>query len=98
MREFIDDDDSYAAWLKENPSGFVLNVRRNPGPNYTVLHRADCQTISKPRDDGAYTARGYGKVVAQDVADLRDYTRALGRSDGSFSAVCSKCSPSRGAE
>lgn len=93
MREFRDDDDGYAVWLQDHPSGFVLNVRRNPGPNYTVLHRADCQTIAKPRDDGAYTARGYRKVVARGVDELRSYTRSIGQVDGSFSDVCSKCDP-----
>lgn len=93
MREIINDDDGYAVWLKDHPNGFVLNVRRNPGPGYTVLHRAHCQTIAKPRDDGAYTARSYGKVVAQGVDELRGYTRSLGQTDGSFSNVCSKCDP-----
>ena len=62
MLDFSDDDDGYLGWLRENPTGFVLNVRNNPGANYTVLHRATCQTIACPRDDGAYTARGYRKV------------------------------------
>ena len=53
MREFIDDDHGYGVWLKDYPRGFVLNVRRNPGPNYAVLHRAECQTIATSRDDGA---------------------------------------------
>lgn len=93
MREFMNDDDGYAVWLKDHPTGFVLNVRRNPGASYTVLHCAACQTIAQPRDDGAYTARGYSKVVAPAVDELRGYTRSLGRADGSFSAVCSKCAP-----
>lgn len=92
-REIMNDDDAYGLWLKDHPRGFVLNVRRNPGPTYTVLHRAHCQTIATPRDEGAYTARGYGKVVAKAIEELRGYTRALGRTDGSFSAVCSKCDP-----
>jgi hypothetical protein len=93
MRNFLDDDDGYLGWLNDNPAGFVLNVRRSPGPNYTVLHRATCQSIARSRDDGAYTARGYRKLVADNVDDLRRYTRSLGRSDGSFSVVCGNCSP-----
>ena len=93
MHEFMDNDDDYSDWLKDHPSGFVLNVRRNPGASYTVLHRALCQTIAKQRDHGAYTGRGYRKVVAKTVVELRSYTRSLGRTDGSFSAVCSKCDP-----
>jgi hypothetical protein len=93
MHEFTDDDHGYAVWIEENPTGLILNTRRNPGASYTVLHRACCQTISKPRDDGAYTGRGYRKVVATTIDELRSYTRSLGRTDGSFSAVCSKCEP-----
>jgi hypothetical protein len=93
MRDFLDDDEGYAVWLNNNATGFVLNVRRNPCASYTVLHRAACQTITKPRDDGAYTGRSYRKVVANAIEDLSSYTRSLGRTDGSFSAVRSKCTP-----
>jgi hypothetical protein len=93
MFDFSDDDDGYLGWLRDSPTGFVLNVRRNPDSNYTVLHRATCATIARPRDDGAYTARGYRKVVASDVDELRSYTRSLGRPDGSFSVACGHCSP-----
>lgn len=93
MHEFADDDDGYARWIKDNPTGFVLNVRRNPGPSYTVLHRAACQTVARPRDEGAYTGRGYRKVVGGTVAELRRYTLSLGRADGSFSGACGHCDP-----
>jgi len=93
MQEFADDDDGYARWIRDNPNGFVLNVRRNPGPNYTVLHRAACQTIARSRDDGAYTGRGYHKVVGGTVEELRRYTCSLGRADGSFSGACGHCGP-----
>jgi hypothetical protein len=93
VHEFADDDRGYVCWVRDNPSGFVLNVRRNPGPNYTVLHRATCQTIARPRDDGSYTGRGYLKVVAGSVDELRRFTRSLGRADGSFSGACGHCDP-----
>lgn len=93
MHDFSDDDDGYLCWIKDNPTGFVLNVRHNPGAAYTVLHRSACQSISRPRDDGAYTARNYRKVVAGTVDELRNYTRSLGRSDGSFSGACGHCDP-----
>jgi len=93
MHEIADDDDGYVSWIRNNPAGFVLNVRRNPGPNYTVLHRATCQTIARPRDEGSYTGRGYRKVVARSVNDLRRYTRSLGRADGAFSGTCGHCRP-----
>jgi len=93
MHEFANDDQGYGRWISVNPNGFVLNVRSNPGPNYTVLHRADCRTIARTRDEGAYTGRGYHKVVGDTVDELRRYTRNLGRADGSFSGVCGHCNP-----
>lgn len=93
MHEFSDDDEGYACWINDNPDGFVLNVRHNPGASYTVLHRAICQSIARRRENGAYTARGYRKVVAGTVEELRRYTRSLGRTDGSFSSACGHCGP-----
>ncbi len=93
MQHFANDDTSYLNWIAENPDGFVLNVERSPRPAYLVLHRATCSTIAKPRDDGAYTDRGYQKVVASDLDDLRGYARRAGRADGSFSLVCGHCQP-----
>lgn len=93
MHEFENDDQGYGRWISENPCGFVLNVRCNPGPNYTVLHRATCRTIGRARDDGAYTGRGYHKVVGLSVEELSRYTLKLGRADGSFSGTCIHCNP-----
>lgn len=93
MHEFSGNDDGYARWVTDHPTGFVLNVRRNPGANYMVLHRAACHTIARPRDDGAYTGRGYRKIVGGTVDELRLYARSHGRADGSFSDACGHCDP-----
>lgn len=45
MHVFYDDDDGHVGWIRNNTTGLVLNVRRNPGANYTVLHHAASQTI-----------------------------------------------------
>lgn len=92
-RQFSDDDAGYLRWVSDHPDGFVLNVERGLRPGYTVLHRATCRTIATSRDDGAYTERGYRKVVANDIADLRSFIRKLGRADGSFSKACGHCRP-----
>jgi len=91
--EFTDDDNGYMAWLAANPTGFVVNARAVAGPNYMVLHRASCRFISAPRDEGAYTGRGYHKVVSACLDDLRTYAKSIGRSDGSFSQTCGHCAP-----
>lgn len=93
MQHFANDDAGYLNWIAENPEGFVLNVERSPRPEYLVLHRATCAWIAKPRDDGAYTDRGYQKVVASDLNELRGFARRAGRADGSFSKACGHCQP-----
>ena len=93
MHKISDDDEGYGCWNDKNSAGFVLNVRRVPSLTYAVLHRATCKSISRLREDGAYTGRGYRKVVADNVVELQEYVRLLGRTDGSFSRVCGQCDP-----
>lgn len=93
MQHFANDDAGYLKWIAENPTGYVLNVEQSPRPAYLVLHRVTCSTVAKPRDNGAYTDRGYQKVVACDLNELRGYARRVGRADGSFSKACGRCQP-----
>ena len=93
-REFQDDDVGYLNWIARNPRGYVLNVRHHPDPEYVVLHSASCRSISMPRQiAGAYTARGYRKIAATGIGGLREAARTEGRTDGSFSKICSLCNP-----
>ncbi len=94
MIEFLDDDEGYLSWIAANPDGLVLNVRRMTDPNYVVLHRASCGSISTDkREPGAYTTRGYRKVCAASVVELQLAAKREGRGDGSFSKRCGLCRP-----
>ncbi len=94
MTEFLDDDESYLSWIANNPNGLVLNVRRVADPDYVVLHRANCGSISTDkREPGAYTTKGYRKVCATDMAELQLAAKREGRGDGSFSKRCGLCRP-----
>lgn len=46
VTKFIDDDAGYLAWINNSPAGYVLNCNRQPKPNYLMLHRSTCHTIS----------------------------------------------------
>lgn len=71
---FRDDDAGYLAWLAAHPAGFVLNVNRSPRPNYLVLHRATCRTISgRPTRGGPWTGR-YIKVCSPDQLQIAAWT------------------------
>lgn len=91
MEKFTDDDAGYLRWIANHPEGFVLNIERGERPEYAVLHRATCSSISRVREDGAYTTRNYRKVVSDDLTDIRAYTKSMGRKDGDFSKLCGHC-------
>lgn len=94
MIEFLDDDEGYLSWIAKNPDGLVLNVRRMADPDYVVLHRASCRSISTDKhESGAYTARGYRKICADSVTELQLAAKREGRADGSFSKRCGLCQP-----
>ena len=91
---FRNDESGYFDWIMKNPDGYVVNVRKNRTPKYMVFHTATCygittyNEISKP---GGFTERSFVKVCANDIDELRDWVRANGRRDGSFSKECSLC-------
>ena len=93
MNEFDHNDTSYLHWLQDYPEGYVLNVRRKrPSSGYVVLHRSTCAAISNPKQNhGAFTERGYRKICAETVDELRVAALAEGRLDGSFTKECSVC-------
>ncbi len=94
MMKFLDDEEGYLSWIATNADGLVLNVRRLADPDYVVLHRASCGSISSDkREPGAYTTRGYCKICATSVAELQLAAKREGRGDGSFSKRCSLCRP-----
>ncbi len=95
--EFRNKDTEYLKWLAENPSGFVLNTRKTPDPNYMVLHKATCRTVcaypNMEDNPGGFTEKSYVKIFAPIVADLREWAKAHGRKNGTFSKECGICKP-----
>ena len=47
---FKDEYAVYQRWLKSNPNGYVINVRKNRDSKYMVLHKADSYSISAYND------------------------------------------------
>ena len=94
--EYIENEEGYLDWIKNNPGGFVINLRNNKSPKEMILHRAYCRSITKlhhPAKPGGFTERDYIKVCANDIQSLREWVRKNGRTDGSFTIECSKCNP-----
>jgi hypothetical protein len=98
---FDGDDDAYQAWLEDHPGGYVINTRRRPGfdPSLMVLHRASCRLIrdyNEMAQEGGFTERKYVKICSVSISALREWVRQHGRPDGSFSKECSHCNPCDG--
>jgi hypothetical protein len=94
MIHFSDDDMSYLAWIAAHPDGFDLNVRRKADPEYVILHRASCKSISNEKQaPDAFTGKSYRKICAELEAELQLASKREGRSDGTFSKRCSHCRP-----
>lgn len=94
--EFNKNEEGYLDWIKNNPGGFVINLRSDKSPKEMILHRASCRSITKlyrPAKPGGFTERDYIKVCAQDIQSLREWVSKNGRQNGSFTIECSKCNP-----
>lgn len=89
----VDDEVSYLRWLDDG-GGFIANTTHSRiNPDYFVLHRATCRTIQpgKSYEQGAFTERGYSKVVARSMEAMQTFMRDHGVPG--FSKRCSRCSP-----
>ncbi|WP_395140423.1 hypothetical protein [Armatimonas sp.] len=88
--EFSDSDVAYKKWVRENPTGFVINTNRTPNSSYMPVHRATCAHISNfdKRTPGAFTERSYIKICASHISLLQEWVKANGRPDGTFTGNC----------
>lgn len=93
--EFTNDDKSYLDWIAKNPSGFVVNTRKTKPLDYRVLHSADCIRIKELKGTArVFTEEDYIKVCAENVNDLKRWTKKEGEPSGAFTNECSTCKPS----
>jgi len=98
VSEFVDDDTSYLRWLAGHRNGYILNCGRTPRPNYLMLHRASCHTISgTPARLGTWNGMGhnvwtgaYMKACASGRTELEQW--AL-RKTGGRVRPCNFCRP-----
>jgi len=71
---FINEDEAYLHWIGLNLSGFVVNVRRRPTPDYLKMHRARCGYISSDKREN-WTTNQYIKVCSLDETELKEWAR-----------------------
>jgi hypothetical protein len=96
MAIVIENDDSrYLEWLRRNPKGFVVNLRRAIDSEYAVLHKATCRTINRypgmEDTPGGFTERNYVKLCGTTIQDCGAYLRQRTQQSSVFSKECKLC-------
>ena len=90
MITFVDDDRGYLTWVAKHPGWFVRNTARNPTPEYLILHRATCSTITGTPAKGQYWTKDFIKHCAEHRAELRGFARV---ECGGEAQDCGVCQP-----
>ena len=88
MITFTDDDRAYLTWIAQHPKGYVLNTARQPTPNYLILHRASCPTISGTPARGERWTRDLIKHCSEHHAELRGFARVECRGEAQACGIC----------
>jgi hypothetical protein len=94
IREFdgAEDEAWYMQWIERNPDGYVLNTARpNPKPDYIVLHRTTCRSISRlTKNQQRFTGGSYMKVGSNDRREIERWARER---TGGRVTECPLCKP-----
>jgi len=96
LEVFDKKDDPYLKWMKDNPSGYVINTNRFKSSTYVTLHQSGCYTISKyikGQSKGGYTARDYIKVCSNNPQELFDWALKNRTKVPGIKSYCKKCNP-----
>lgn len=74
LEQFDNNETGYLRWVKENPSGFVINASRPTPSSYLKLHRATCSQIYTTTRTN-YTTKDYFKVCSLSKGDLINWAK-----------------------
>ena len=74
MEIFDKNDQGYELWLKQNPSGVVLNTHNPPNARYLVAHKATCFTICGTPSRGKDWTNKYIKACGKNLAEVTKWT------------------------
>jgi 5-methylcytosine-specific restriction protein A len=87
----FEDDETYLAWQQSNPRKFVLNANRSFTQRSCMIHLASCWHLDGEYAFGALTRRGYYKVGARTIDELRMWLRQQRRDVEA--KLCATCKP-----
>lgn len=87
---FTDEDLGYFKWLAANPSGYVLECRRIPSPDYMKAHRVGCWTMNQLQTQAENFMGSYMYACASTLMDLEVWAEV--RVGGTIK-LCQHCQP-----
>jgi hypothetical protein len=88
LAEFHNDDDGYSAWVRDNPRGYVLNVKAPTGSGVqAMLHRVGCTHLGP--QGGGYQETSTKKVCSEYSSALERW----GRENSVRVVDCTTCRP-----
>ena len=89
VKKIENDDSGYLQWLNSNPKGFVVNSNQPPRPNYLMIHRATCRSITGKPSNGEWWTKNYTKICSNDLKKLKIWAKKM---DASLKP-CKICKP-----
>jgi hypothetical protein len=87
VERFVDDDRGFQRWLAKHWQGLVVNAYRKPTPDYLVLHKTDCDSLTRHEH---YTTHDYIKVCSDRRFELETWAK---EEVGSELTRCGECNP-----
>jgi hypothetical protein len=94
--QLFQDDTEFIEWARVHPEGFVINFRANRSPDYIVLHRANCRTITtSTQGSGPLTTGAYRKVGSRDFRTFDTWIPRNIAGGQYVSDECTICKPRR---
>lgn len=91
IETFMDNDEGYLRWIRNNPHGYVLNGYRQLSPDYIIIHSASKNCVKKLQSGARYWTKDYIKVCSNNLAELEAWTRQRVHGEPKR---CGNCRPS----
>jgi hypothetical protein len=91
MPVFDNADADYVRWVDAHPGGYVINTYRKPHPDYLILHRATCKSISRTAEPPVrWTTSDFLKICALKIVEIDAWCQ---QETGVPSQPCGQCRP-----
>jgi predicted HNH restriction endonuclease len=92
MKIFRNENRKFHQWVNQNPLGFVVNSKPNPGTTFWMAHKVGCYLISSKEHRADSTYHNI-KVCSTDPMELVEWFQQNKTSFKGLFRECTKCKP-----